>query len=477
MSDPLVAACLHASLRSMIVAAIGTAIVKALSASTRTNRHACVPPCLALLVLPFLTPPILAGYAYANLIGVLARDALAREIVYSSLLLARAIPVAFLFSALAPSTIGETALHCHNLQKPSRRRSVATKYSLAMWLQRNTTGAILPFSILFLIAFSDFELVSFFAIPHWTVRIFDAQVGGTPLLVSLRIAGLPLALNLLVLAVALAAVLRLGTRLPGQDQHRSTRAARAPWGYKAYLLFALVTATAVPAACLLHSTRAGLTSMAQTFSLQRELLASILLALAGTAILLPVATRLSSTLRRARRPLVPALLVPVLPGLLGALVVSLLVQGLFQAPGIGRMYDSPLPLLVATTLALMPFAVLAGFLIQQDGPSSSAYSARLLGLASDACRRRASGRLRWVGEQRRYFWLAFACFVLVFFDATTAALLAPSALAPVMPRLYNFMHYGQSAILSATVLTVSMIPALLALLVYPAWRELAVRYG
>ncbi len=41
---------------------------------------------------------------------------------------------------------------------------------------------------------------------------------------------------------------------------------------------------------------------------------------------------------------------------------------------------------------------------------------------------------------------------------TLASLLAPLQMPLVMPRLYNFMHYGQSQILSASLLACMLTP-------------------
>jgi hypothetical protein len=57
--------------------------------------------------------------------------------------------------------------------------------------------------------------------------------------------------------------------------------------------------------------------------------------------------------------------------------------------------------------------------------------------------------LNWRLNMSGKFWAIALLFVLAFWDLTASSILAPIAMTPVTVRLYNLMHYGQIATLSA----------------------------
>src|SRR5207249_1733823 len=112
-------------------------------------------------------------------------------------------------------------------------------------------------------------------------------------------------------------------------------------------------------------------------------------------------------------------------------------------------YDSPLPLLIALTILLLPFALLLRSLLHALRAGSAIHLATLLREASRGGLRRNGGRLQWELQTRKRFWMGFLLFCWAYFDLTASSLLAPSGMTPVFVRLYNLTHYGQSAVLSA----------------------------
>ena len=146
-----------------------------------------------------------------------------------------------------------------------------------------------------------------------------------------------------------------------------------------------------------------------------------------------------------------------IPGLLGSLVLGLCLLALFQLPVLHRVYDTPLPLLIATICWLLPFAIFYRWAIRDRGNSTGAF----LGSLS-----REAASIRWEMVSRHRLGLFVALFALAWFDLTLSTLLAPSGLTPLPVRLYNFMHYGQSARLTAMVFVAMMVPATL-LLAFP----------
>ena len=84
-------------------------------------------------------------------------------------------------------------------------------------------------------------------------------------------------------------------------------------------------------------------------------------------------------------------------------------------------------------------------------------------------------RLVWQLRTRRVFWLAFLLFFGAYFELTASAILSPPSMTPISVRLYNQMHYGRTAGLSAMVLAALLAPALLLALAAAArvtWRRL-----
>ena len=97
---------------------------------------------------------------------------------------------------------------------------------------------------------------------------------------------------------------------------------------------------------------AGVPSLWENFVLGSEL---------GTSVVFAFVAAVAATVTAAgvrKTSAVTVLLVT--PGLLGALIVSLLVLALFQLPILHAFYDTPLPLGLALTMLLLPLAFLTG---------------------------------------------------------------------------------------------------------------------
>ena len=163
-----------------------------------------------------------------------------------------------------------------------------------------------------------------------------------------------------------------------------------------------------------------------------------------------------------------------LPGLVGPLLLAMLVQQAFQLPPLDTAYDTPLPMLVTLSFYLLPYMLLLRLVFQRARPGSPDHAARLL--QQRQALRRQAGELRWILGLRNGYWLAAIAFFLAYFDVTISSLLAPSAMTPLMPRLYNFMHYGQSAVLSAMICVSFLVPIIIIGGALPLWRSVAIRY-
>ena len=150
------------------------------------------------------------------------------------------------------------------------------------------------------------------------------------------------------------------------------------------------------------------------------------------------------------------------PGLLGALLLSLGLLAVFQLPGFRAVYDTPLPLLTALALVLLPAALLLRLLRLW---TRSGAALHLAGLTGDR-------RLRWQLDGRKSYWAGVLLFCGAYFDLTTSALLAPPGMTTVAVRVFNLMHYGRTPALSAMLCAAVAVPAAGAFAAAAGWEKL-----
>jgi len=477
-----------------------------------------------LLLVPCIAPPLLGAYAYAGFSHSVLHRPLLKELVYAMLLVFRLVPVAVVAFACVPRGTSQEAIHCHRLLR-GRRPALQHLAAHVRLLLRGELGAgFVAGALVFLLAFAEFEQASLLSMRHWTVALFDAQAGGHSLAESLGLAVMPVACGLPALLPALWVLRGLCAReTPVRHASPSSRHMACTW---TYLAFALAGGAVLPATVMLRGTVEGLEAFLKGFSLQREIAAGLGVAVAAAActyliaglVMRPRLNRKtarrslalqekvpspgnsaptpSPALRRARvdvrarvgdrvgvgsrvglRPTRLLLVAACIPGLLGALVLALAVQCLFQLPGIRAVYDTPLPLLTGLVLYLFPFAVLLSHALDAGPFDTSSWTARLLKPSPHATVRSKGKELLWRLHYRRQFWLFGLLFFLAYFDVTVSSILAPTGLPSVTSRLYNFMHYGRSAVLSTMLCCTTLTAAVAMAGLYAAGREGVRRHG
>ncbi len=399
----------------------------------------------SLLLLPYLTPVLLVGYAYSNFSLPLVHHPALNEALYELLVLMKLAPVAALVLHFTPSSVTREAAHCHEL--------TADAGSISMLFRRDGRAWAIAFGVAFLFAFAEFEMASLMYIEEqtsWTVTLFDAQAGGMRLAESLRRAVLPLALQAVLLSGILFAAFRAPRTRAGERRRAPAATRRACiW---AYLCAAVAVVCAVPAAVVLRGTAPGLVSVLTNPALTRNIAAGVVFALGAAGC--------AYTLSELSRSPVAAIALCA-PGLLGALLLALLTLSAFQLPLLRSAFDTPLPLLTAGTLLLLPFAVILRLLLGVLRPGEAIHAASMLTrAASGRVRARAKGIL-WAMKSRGYFWTAFLLFCWAYFDLTASAILAPAGMTPVTVTLYNQMHYGRTPVLSAMVCVSFLVPVVL----------------
>jgi hypothetical protein len=142
------------------------------------------------------------------------------------------------------------------------------------------------------------------------------------------------------------------------------------------------------------------------------------------------------------------------------MTLSLLVGILFQQPVLRMAYDTPVPLVLAQMLLLLPRTMLLFACLPVDRPTPAVHLAELM--RAGARESKAAAReLCWQLLGKPQFWAFVIGFFWGYLDLMTATILAPPGMEPVVKRLYNFMHFGHIAGLAAMVCATLSVPLLL----------------
>ena len=388
----------------------------------------------ALLLAPFLTPSVLISYAFSRFALALIVWPWSHQALYIAVLLLKLVPVATLIRWLMPPPLSAEARHCH------RTLAAPSLFEIALFRFRGVgPGPWFAGGIVFLLAFADFELASLWSVKTWTVGIFDAQTGGLNLFESLRLTAFPLGIQLAVLTLL---TLRGGrTSCPA----KADRTKLHPFIF-VYLGAVAVIVCALPLLIVTVQAAAGFRAVMENFVLGNEIAASVLFAFCAAVL--------------ANVRFLGARVIPGIPGLLGSLMVALLVLALFQTPLLHPAYDTPLPLLLALTIFLLPLALLQRALLEMRSTSPMRHIARQIG----------SRRLAWDLERQPRLAAFGLLFCWAYFDFTASSILAPVGMTPVFVRLHNLAHYGQTAVLSAMMLAAFATPVALLLLTIAAGK-------
>jgi hypothetical protein len=130
-----------------------------------------------------------------------------------------------------------------------------------------------------------------------------------------------------------------------------------------------------------------------------------------------------------------------------------------------EFYDTPIPLVLALTVLLLPLAFLLGALWLRA--TAGLHIARQI----------PSRRLIWELQNRPRAIVCAILFCWAYFDFTASSILAPSGFTPVFVRLHNLAHYGQTAVLSAMMIAAFATPVAVLLLTGTALHLYARGHG
>ncbi len=447
----------------------------------------------AIILAPGLVPELLLGYAYAP--WVTGRPVLA-EILCAGLLALRLLPVGVIAWQLTPpSPLSRSAWHVRRMTLRDDRRMMEL---LRCWWVGPIRSTIPAAALVGLQAFQEFELAALLKAVSWTDWLFVDQIGGRAFGDLVRAAAIPALLQIGVISGAVWCLRPKygsptstsidddsGVPRPCRPCEVAERAAPAHgrgtlrfdhfttpwlWGIIAWGLILIV-----PLSSLVWGLPNGFVQLAgqslRWQGLLRELLGNVAVSVTAACAAWLLAGGVPPVIDRGLRQGWTILIgVVCLPGLSGALVLSLGILTLFQRSLLSGLYDTPLMWVLASTLFLLPRAVLLRlWLHQADG--SAVTIAHNLCESNDRSQRRAGWVLVWrVRDEPRFF--AVCCLAYSsYLELTLAALLAPTGLPSGLVRLYNFLHFGRTAALSAEMTVLLGIPLLFAALMWGLARK------
>lgn len=452
--------------RALLIGVLAVFLSPAVAAWVRQRQPAHRKFALIATVAPFFAPELIVGYCYSTGVFSLVHLPLMNCGLYALLLLLKTLPVGVLAVLYSPgSPVSPVGYHCFRMLPRDRR---SWRAMIEFWLRGPLCQCLPVFSVSFLIAYQEFEIASLMSVPSWTVDLFDAQAKAIQPLDTLRLLLFPLAMiSLAVLPVV--ALLSRSSSEPLQTAASATPRACWPGGVMVavgnLLLWGLPLLTIGEDGLRNFNALARNTVVFRGFARETGYaLAFAFCAALSTVVAARILLRVMQTRWRAGRM---CLSVTLLPGLAGALAVSLLFFVLIQqAPLIG-LRSTPVPAVAGLTVFLLPRAVLMLVLFQTQRRSTATGSAELLSQSRETFQAASGFRLLWQLEDRALFWTFSAVFFWGFFNLTAASLLMPLAIVPLPAQLYNLMHYGRTMSLSTQAILSVLVPV--TLIALSAW--------
>lgn len=419
------------------------------------------------ILIPGLVPELLLGYAYTP--AVIGRPVFA-EVICAGLLALRLLPIGVIAWQLTPSSpLTRSAWHVRRMMSPDVRQ---TKELWRCWWEGPLRHTVPAAAIVGLLAFQEFELAALLKATSWTDWLFTNQQTGQDFEVLVRAAIIPALLQVAMITGAVWAL--------RHESHAPIHQDSGPRSLSCTLAF-LSTLPAwgllvlIPLSSLLWGLPSGFVQLAgqslRWQGLLREMLGgcavSVTAACAAWILAAGVPPVIDRRLRRAGGTLLAVL---CLPGLSGSLVLSLGLLSLFQRSVLSTLYDTPVMWVLGSTLFLLPRAVLLR-LWMHHANSSAVMTARLMTASSDRPQQRSGRAIVWrLRDEPRFLavcYLAYSSYL----ELTLAALLAPTGLPSGLVRLYNFLHFGRTAALSAEMAVLLGIPLLFAAVVWGLARR------
>lgn len=471
----LTAECGWTLLRSVSVALLAWPVCTILARVTLSTSKRFSRLTIASLMVPFLTPGFLAGYAYSNITLSLARYPTCNELFYDLLLTLQLVPLGTLVLICSPPVpISPSANHCIRLAGRRRLKRFRGTGRFALCLRGPLRNHLPALAVMSLLAFHEFEIASLFRViagqrlvpVSWANALFEAAalqgLGEDNPQALLNRSWLPLTCSLLLLSPLLLLLGRRGhqglatTPVPRARPTVITHCLALSW-----LVLALLVLTIVPLVSICVDSGSEVVSfLGDRHRLSRllgDIGSSLGMALEASILAALVATIL---LRRGRTV---ALGIVSLPGLLGNLSLGLLLTYLLLQPALRSVHNTGGVLLLGQVLWLLPRATLLLLLLAVTRTTPRDHTTRLLQVSPRASQRHAGWRLSWELRHRSIaVMLALLCW-WSYLELTLNELLAPPELLSIAHLVYQQMHFGRNGALSATTLLIIVVPILVVL--------------
>lgn len=423
-------------------------------ASTRWRRT-----WLIAALIPLLVPELIVGFNYRLTAQKLTESVWGTELLYATVLLIRSCSVSVLVLLLLPAS-AVTHESIHSWQLLNQRTNHYRRQYLKLLVTGPWRAPVVAWCLTSLVTFQDFETAALIqVVGHpvvWTVWLFDANAGNQSLNQTLVFIIPPLLMEFIFLIP--------GLWLIGLDSSSEQRTGSAPRrNTTCSSMWRTISAT-VLGLCIVAGWPV-LISLPELWEGTRTLLqdpAAILRQQATTFGFSATAAAVSLSgavlLHRSNKTLTTVIF--LLPGLAGSLSLSLILMWLFQQPGLQLLWDQWFPMLLGQSLLMLPRAWVLVLVLKSMVTPEGRYSATLLN-SGQPWHRQSASRLLWNLESIRWLLAAAVLCHWCTWDVTTASLLRPVTVEPVVTRLYQEMHFSRTESLTALSLVTVAVPWLL----------------
>ena len=474
----LASACLWTLARTLVICLVAWPVCAAVERWLRGLSDGRRSVAMIGLLAPLCFPELLVGYAFRDLAMFHPQWA---ELLCSGLLFVRVVPVGAIALLMAPPPeCDAAAIHCQRMllagvSHPSQQFDLWRCY----W--HGPISRSLPaLGLMAVVAFQEFELAALLMTTSWTDWFVAAERVGLDRREMLRQTAWPLLMQLPVLVGVVGWLGHVGwtprpsvSRVDGRTDEASILRGKwriVPWLARAYVALALIVGGVAPLSLIGWRTMDGLSLLARQRTQQMGLLREVAISMAVSVCAGLTAWAICRQVMRRSKSVGVSWSIAagaLLPGLLGSLLLSLGAVALFQVSWLRPVYDTPLPWVLALTVWLLPRAAVLLLWLDAVRPSEAVHLAEMLEGRRDEGRGTSDGAgqavlpafpsplsprpstLLWrLRDQPQFLAMSLLCY-WAYCDLPTAYLLAPTGMAPGLVRLYNFMHFGRSAALSA----------------------------
>ena len=524
----LASACLWTLARTLVLCLVAWPVCAAVERWLRGLTDGRRSVALIGLLAPLCFPELLVGYAFRDFAMFHPQWA---ELLCCGLLFVRVVPVGAVALLMAPPPeCDAAAIHCQRMLLAGVSHH-SQQFDLWRCYWHGPISRAFPaLGLMAVVAFQEFELAALLMTTSWTDWFVAAERVGLARSEMLRQTAWPLLMQLPVLVGVVGWLGHVGwtprpsvSRVDGRTDEASILRGRGrivPWLAMAFVALALIVGCVAPLSLIGWRTIDGLNLLVRQRTQQMGLLREVAISMAVSVCAGLTAWAICRQVMRRSKSVGGSWSIAagaLLPGLLGSLLLSLGAVALFQVSWLRPVYDTPLPWVLALTVWLLPRAAVLQLWLDAVRPSTAVHLAEMLGgrrgsrserqkppspsplptteaavpepgrgnkaeseeeeemraLRPSTFNPRLSALLWRLRDQPQFLAMSLLCY-WAYCDLPTAYLLAPTGMAPGLVRLYNFMHFGRSAALSAEACLFFGGPLVVvagAMLVARWWRE------